>query len=66
MNRRDAFLASFAVALIGAARVATAQSARTVHHIATLAFGTGGANLGGARRITIPKSLLLRADEVIE
>ena len=49
MNRRDAFLASFAVALNGAARVAAAQNARKVYHIATLGFGAGDANLSGLR-----------------
>jgi putative tryptophan/tyrosine transport system substrate-binding protein len=49
LNRRDAFLASFAVAVNGAARVATAQNARKVYHIATLGFCAGDADLSGLR-----------------
>ena len=49
MNRRDALLVSFAVAVGGAPLGAPAQNARKVYHIATLGFGAGDADLSGHR-----------------
>ena len=49
MNRRDAFLASFAVVVSSAPLGASAQNARKVYHIATLGFGAGDADLSGLR-----------------